>query len=200
MNYLKKTIIVTLLLITSNLLASVQDLTKIFETNFDKHYSYGRCGDNIMRLLAAARKEGIALYSAQIVEIENGGFSVFGMVNAEWVRESGKLNPLREDGGRRNLPGERNWYHHVVLEMDGYIFDYDFGNEPMILTKQEYFSKMFLDEVREGYGTFYVGAEEKKKTYKITLRNAIETLNAREQRTKLPEAPSIWLKDWLNTL
>ena len=41
-------------------------------------------------------------------------------------------------------PGESNWYHHVVLEHEGKIWDFDFMNEPTVLKASEYFEHMFL--------------------------------------------------------
>jgi hypothetical protein len=147
--------------------------------------------------LSSANKDGINLANANIVEITNAGFSVFGMVNVEQARESGRRNP-DPTSLWRNLPGERNWYHHVVLEMDGFIFDYDFTNSPTVLSKKQYFDSMFFNELRSNQGgDFYVGREEKMKDYRIEFYDAIDGLNSFENRTRGPAKTKMTLSEYL---
>ena len=178
--------------------ASVLEVKKIFEKTFLDYYVASRCGDNIMRLVTAIDEARLDLYPAKILTIENEGFSVFGMVNAEFARQGGRLNPNASSDGFRNLPGETNWYHHVVLDYDGYIFDYDFGNTPQVLKAQAYMDKMFLIEKKKSEGgDFYVGREEKLKKYKITIMDALKTLEARRNRVRSPEGVKLSLEDYL---
>jgi hypothetical protein len=174
-------------------------LSALFNRTFTTNYVSGRCGENILRLVTDADRAGINFYNAKIIQLENKGFSVFGMLNVEMARESGRLNPAYPASSTfRNLPGERNWYHHVVLEMDGLIFDYDFGNAPKIIPVADYFEQMFLKEKTKAEGgEFYVGREEKLKTYKINIIDAQATLRAREQRQRSPEGEVMTLGEYL---
>lgn len=159
-------------------------LVEEFKNTFKTHYTEGRCGDNILALLSRAEAKGIKIENARILEITNQGFSLFGLINAEFARQ---IN--RE-------PTENNWYHHVILEQDGYILDFDFGNKPVVLTVPEYFEKMFLDDKKVKYG-HYIGREEKLKTYEILERPAFETIQARRNKKPVPELRKIRLRDYL---
>jgi len=187
-------------LILSNLVWAAPDpaLVAMFKQDFKTQYEEGRCGDNILGFLRRAEQQGLKLYNARILEITNHGFSMFGMVHAEFARASGGFNPQAEQDGFRNLPGERNWYHHVVLESDGYIYDFDFGNRPQVLEVKNYFEKMFFEDKRKSEGgEFYVGREEKLKTYEILIRPGLETLEARQERRSSPELGKFKLETYL---
>ena len=174
------------------------ELVKHFTSTFNSNYEASRCGDNILQLLERAEKLQINLNGARIIEITNTGNSVFGMVNAEFARESGRLNPQYPASGFRNLPGETNWFHHVVLEKDGLIYDYDFGNNPKVVPVRTYFEKMFLTEKKRSEGgDFYVGPEEKLKYYELLLRPGIETLHSRRNRQVSPTEKVLKLADFL---
>jgi hypothetical protein len=196
--FMKTITFIFLVLLSFSSFASVKEVKKIFESTFIDYYVAARCGDNIMRLVNAIDEARLDLYPAKIITIENGGFSVFGMVNAEYARQGGRLNPNAAQDGFRNLPGERNWYHHVILDYDGYIFDYDFGNHAQVLKTKAYMEKMFLDEkTRSEGGEFFVGREEKLKKYKITILEALTTLQARRNRERSPEGVKTTLENYL---
>lgn len=164
-----------------------------FTKTYGSHYVEGKCGLNILNLLDRSEADGDDIYNAHVLEITNEGFSVFGLVNAEWARGA---------AARGTQPGERNWYHHVVLEDDGLIYDFDFANEATVLPVKEYFEKMFLEEKKgDGWssGTFYVGREDKLKTYKIVVRPGKETLEAHRSRKPSPEKQTLKLGEYLSS-
>ncbi len=167
--------------------ATQNALGRIFERRFYAGYEERRCGESIEGLVTAAQNAGLSLNKARVLSITHQGFSVFGLVNAEWVRESGRLLPGTENAGRRYEMGERNWHFHVILLYDGLIFDFDFGNEPQVFTVRDYFEQMFLNESREpGYGKHYVGRDEKRKNYQIEIRPALSS-NRVERNLSLGE-------------
>ena len=175
------------------------ELEKLFKSDFKKNYIQNQCGSNILNFLKRAETSGLNLYNANILEISNKGFSLFGLINAEFARESGRLNPNSSQDGIRQLPGESNWYHHVVLELDGEIYDFDFGNQPSVLSKELYFEKMFLNDKKKSEGgEHYIGREEKLKTYEILERPGLDTLKAREERRSSPVSKTLRLKEYLN--
>ena len=173
-------------------------LFRQFKAEYQKHYVENQCGSNILGLLRRAESKGQKVYNANILEISNKGFSLFGLINAEFARQSGAFNPNSSVDGIRNLPGETNWYHHVVLELDGDIYDFDFDNYPVVLSVREYFEKMFLNDKRpsEG-GERYIGRDEKLKTYEVIVRPGLETMRARSENRKSPEAPALRLQEFL---
>jgi hypothetical protein len=174
------------------------ELEKLFKNDFKKNYIQNQCGSNILNFLKRAEASGMNLYNANILEISNKGFSLFGLINAEYAREAGRLNPNSSQDGLRQLPGESNWYHHVVLELDGEIYDFDFGNRPSVLAKEYYFEKMFLNDKKKSEGgEHYIGREEKMKTYEILVRPGLDTLRAREERRSSPVSKTLRLKDYL---
>jgi hypothetical protein len=182
---------ILLFLLALNSYASLDDVKALFMETFDSGYESGKCGLNIMGLIRAADQKGIDLSQVKLVQITNEGFSVFGMVNVEMAREGGRLNPART----QRLPGETNWYHHVILEVENYIFDFDFTNGPVVLTKQQYFDAMFFSEVK-GKDNHYVGRENKMKDYKVSVTDAREVLIARQERRN-PQETKLKLLDYL---
>lgn len=162
-------------------------LQSLFEQRFETHYEEGKCGQNILGLVEAAR--GLAIADAQVLLIENRGFSVFGMVNVESAREAGRA--IRPQPARRPFreAGERNWYHHVILVFDGMVYDFDFTNRPTVLPVRDYLERMFLDEdPKPGYGGFYVGRDDKLKEYVFEVYSAADYLagRTRERGVKRP--------------
>lgn len=174
------------------------ELLRQFKNDFKKHYVENQCGSNILGFLRRAESKGVKVQNAHILEITNKGFSLFGLINAEFARESGRLNPDSDNDGFRNLPGETNWYHHVVLEMDGEIYDFDFGNNPVVVPVKAYFEKMFLNDKKtsEG-GERYIGRDEKLKTYEILVRPGLETIHARSENRQSPVKETLRLQDYL---
>ena len=174
-------------------------LQVLFESTFMSSYEEGRCGDNITGLIQKAHRQGMDLTRANVLMISNKGFSLFGLINVEYARSSGRLNPdYPELSEFRNLPGERNWYHHVILEMDGFIFDYDFGNMPVVLSVGEYFEQMFLDEESRPQDRISrIGRAEKLKGYEVEVVKAMDIIKAREQRIRTPDGKKMRLFQYL---
>lgn len=173
--------------------ANVPELKKIFEKTFSTHYAQGGCMNNIMRLVKEAQLKSIDLRRAQVLEIKNTGFSVFGRLNAELARDSG--SPAPAGSAFRYLAGETNWSYHVVLELDGYIFDYDFTNAPTVLPKEKYAELMFLQErPREEGGRFFSRREDKLYDYEILVHDASAALSARSSGKAMPVLQTTNLK------
>lgn len=144
---------------TSLLLA----LLTLFQANFQTGYEPAKCGQNISRFVAEAKASGLDMSGARILIIKNAGFSAVGLVNAEYARSS-------------RGPQDTNWFHHVILEVDDHIFDFDFGNSPEVLTRARYFEKMFLEEGPRGW---VVGKEEKLNSYVIEVEATKEKIPLR---------------------
>lgn len=163
------------------------ELIKMFKDSFTTNYVSGRCGDNITGLATRADEKRINLNNANILIIDNPGFTNFGMVNVEMAR-----------GALRSGPGPMNWFHHVVLEKDGMIYDFDFTNQPKIVSINVYFQNMFLsDKKGVGSDTDYVNPESKLKDYGVEILPAYEMLKARRARVKTPEGEKMKLRQYL---
>ncbi len=118
--------------------AVVSEFTRTFQSG----YREGKCGINIEQLLIRLRDQGVDLGRARVGVITNEGYR-FSVIHR---RNSGdELLPV-PSGDIRFVPGVFNFSHHVVLQYDGNIFDYDFGNEPTVLPLKAYIKKMFWDE------------------------------------------------------
>lgn len=141
---------------------------EVFERVYSRDYRIGRCGGNILELLREAKRQGLDLRGAQVVRLKNEGNSIFGMVNAEWARESGAKNPTYPKLGPSRLPGEKNWDFHVFLKRSKHVYDLDFGNDPVVPNWTDYLEKMFLKEPAPGTWQ-YVGRNRKLSEYQATL-------------------------------
>lgn len=120
------------------------------EVFYTSAYEPRQCGRNIMGLVKLAHERGIDLSRAHIVEIENKGYSNFGMVKAFVARGHGRLMGDEERAAAnlptsiRHHPGDAHWYYHAVLDYDGYVFDFDFTNAPRVVSRAEHGTAMFL--------------------------------------------------------
>ncbi len=186
----KFTILIVLLFFFTTSVWAQRTLKEEFVDTYVSGYQEGQCGKNILNLIGRGLDQDLDLKNAKIVEIVNKGFSMFGMVNAEYARSD----------RRDRMPDERNWYHHVILEKDGMIYDYDFGMSPSVQPVKAYFEKMFFIEKTTAQGAspgHYIGREEKLKTYQITIRPAVTTYEASINRQPYPAAKEMKLGDYL---
>lgn len=133
-----------------------------FREVFFRDYEESKCGQNIRRFITNF-PDPEQLQGAKVLGIENKGFSYFGLVRALNTRDTNFKGELRAT--------DKNWYHHVVLEKDGRIFDFDYGITPQTPSVEEYFDTMFLqcDKVRP---------HEKLKDYQVQVIDAQEYATA----------------------
>ncbi len=182
-------LVLVLAVTQSDRAAAAPALEALFQNRFETHYQERRCGDNILGLVRAARDQGIALEEARILMIENMGYSTFGMINVELARGSGKAG----------APGETNWYHHVILESEGRIYDFDYTNQPTVMGVREYFERMFLDEAKDVQPAFYhVGRENKLKDYTVEQHAALPYIEAISRRQPTPKPLTARLRQYLD--
>lgn len=154
-----------------------QGLNRLFSQRFFKNYKYSECILNIQDFINEAKKLKIDTSKIRVISITNKGHSNFGQVNAEFARSSGPKNPEYPSRGLKKFPGEKNWKFHVVLEESGFIFDFDLGNEPRILSVQEYFEKMFLDDRNLADEKVHASARDLKlNEYLISIYQGHENL------------------------
>lgn len=122
-------------------------------------YEERQCGSNVRRLLE--RLPDSELEGMKVLGIENKGFSYFGLVRALHTRDTDRHgNPRTTD---------KNWYHHVVMEKDGRIFDFDYGTRALTPTVKEYCDSMFFNDDK-------VSTEKKMSDYEIQVIDAREYL------------------------
>ncbi len=169
-----------------------------FQEVFFTHYTPRKCGENILNFIAYTHKKGIDLSQAHILKLTNTRYSVFGMLNAEYAREAGRINHEFPKSGLQNHPGESNWHQHIILEIEGHIYDFDFSNEPTVLTVQEYFEKMFLQEkTKAENGEFFVGRKEKLENYQVEVLPALDSYFAIQNKESYPESVKLSLGEYL---
>lgn len=186
-----KRIVLLLILLQINFTVALADgeLIKMFQDSYVTNYVSGRCGDNIRGLVSRADAKRLNLNQANVLIIENKGFTLMGMINVEHARGS----------RRHGEPGPTNWFHHVVLEKDGLIYDFDFGSSPSVVSVKKYFEKMFLsDKKGEGSTIDYVNPESKLQDYEVEIINSIDIINAQRNRVATPEGKKMRLRQYLN--
>lgn len=171
--------------------ADVERLKALFEKNFHTFYQEGKCGQNIERLVRAAVRQGIDLSGAEVVHLENQGLDTFGMVAAHQARET-----VDWDGNRVGI--DMNWFFHVVLLADGYVFDFDFRNVPTVLDVRSYFYENFLPTKKKQDFGFRSG---KLGSYLLTLYSVRAADPEESSSPSLLNPPRTfymreYLKDW----
>lgn len=169
-------LILALLLSASTAFAHTP-IAPVFESTFESNYRAGECGTNIMNLVKIAKQGGLDVSTARVIQIKNNGNFNFGMVGGYEARNYSYPPPTRE---RVAYAGLRNWYHHVVLEHDGYIYDYDFGTAPRVLPISDYFELMLLPEKKWSLGSHITTRDERLKGYQIEIHAAEDTLSGQK--------------------
>ncbi|MBL7714218.1 MAG: hypothetical protein JNL01_02045 [Bdellovibrionales bacterium] len=133
--------------------ADIAAITQQFRASFrdDTIYTDGRCGPNVTRFIDILKNKRINIRGLQIVEIKDRGLSSLEGAHPYLARGRGSLQrngPCAERGTR--APGEAEWFHHVILTADGMVFDFDYTNNPTVVTLNEYFITMFLPPEARG--------------------------------------------------
>lgn len=156
----------------------VERMKQLFATHFAAPaiYQPGDCGNNIMSFINLAARSGIDLRDATIIRFKNEGDDNFGMVLAYPAR----------NGRGPGAPGQRFWDFHVVMDYDGWVFDFDFTNGPLVLKRGQYVPMMFMPPTDDS------GASENM----VFPRYLVEALSAGDYQAlrRNPRAPGIgWI-------
>ena len=168
-------------MLTSPILTA-SEIKAEFKTSFYNNYTSGKCGPNILNFIQKVENLGIDIKRGKVLKISNKGYHTFVMVNAEKART--------KNGG----PSEKNWYHHVIFELDGFIYDFDYFNLPTVDQVSVYFNKMFLIEDKKTKGSsLYVGKENKLRDYQVEIISIDAALNRAKYKSKI-----LKLSDFLN--
>ncbi len=154
-----------------NSLASIE-FNNLFNELYYSEYRAQRCGENIRELLTYAEAKSLKISDAKVLVLRNKGLSVFGQVNALHARTP----------SLQYSANERNWRFHVLLMKGHFIYDFDFGNEPKIISVDQYFYKMFLNE--EARSSFKIDPEQKMDDYIVEFYNSLEYQKGEEHILK----------------
>lgn len=173
--------------------ADLVGISHIFKKTFwTSHYQERFCGRNIEGLVQKAIDARLDLSNAQILQITDPHGSMFGMVQAVVARESGRLIEPARTLPKRN-PGVMNWYFHVVLMVEGKILDYDFTNQPRILSLNQYMNEMFIPADKMTNKKWKI---DKMKSYRLKSFPAEDYMLRLSQRMTVQEiATETLLKD-----
>lgn len=175
--------------------ADLKGISKIFQDSFwTSHYEERFCGKNIEKLVRKAIDARLDLSGAQIIQITDQSGWMFGMVNALQAREGGRLITPAQTSPERS-PGEKNWYFHVVLLVEGKVIDYDFLSQATIYPLKDYLNAMFVPEKRLTDLEYKLS---KMKGYKIKSYPAEDYILRQGQRLSVEEiAQEYYLKDFV---
>lgn len=132
-----RTLLVLLALLFSQVTLATT-LKKLFEDNFYTLHVPGRCGQNIMNFLELAQKENIDLTGAEIINVEGG------WVEPKFVRNGGYTPKVPGPAGLTYEPAPRYYYFHVFLIHKNKVYDFDYGNKPVVANIRTYFDKMWI--------------------------------------------------------
>ena len=113
-------------------------LETLFKDHFYTLHVAGKCGQNIMNFLDLAQKENLDLTGAEIIKVEGG------WVEPIYVRNDGYAPKIPGPEGIIHPPGPKYFYFHIFLIHDGKVYDFDYGNTPVVPTVKTYFKKMWL--------------------------------------------------------
>jgi hypothetical protein len=164
---------VTLVFALCNL--SLAEVPQYFSSFYHQSYQSRKCGENVLNFFRGLSQSGNDISALTMVTIENKGFSVFGMVNAEKARAA--------PGSRKNTE-ERNWYHHIfAIDAVGTVYDFDYLSEPSPRPFSFYVEDMFLNELectQPISGEFCAGRAEKLDSYELSFYRAKEILSGSE--------------------
>lgn len=131
-------LILAVALAFSSSLSFAGTLEKLFEDNFFTLHVPNRCGQNIMNFLKLAEKENFDLSGAEIINVEGG------WVEPQYVRNEGYAPKVPGPAGLVHKPGRKYFYFHIFLIHDGKVYDFDYGNTPVVPSIKTYFKKMWL--------------------------------------------------------
>jgi len=138
-------------------------LKTLFQQNFNHLYVANQCGSNIKNFVALARSKNIDVDSGWIVKVTNRGNTEIHQVPAMKAREAGAIIEdvyfqyfKKTSFGHRQIKeipkhvrvreaGPTKWVHyHSFFLFENHIFDFDFTNQPRVLTSEAYVNEMFL--------------------------------------------------------
>lgn len=140
--------ILLILFSTPSFAADLAQLRELFVKNFKSKYESRKSVQNIENLVRDAIEQGIDLMGAELVEIRNEARETYGLISVFQARE---LSPSSGDRGMSPSYSRTplNWSFHHFLLADGMVFDFDFRNDPTILTIDSYINEMFIPKSRQ---------------------------------------------------
>lgn len=143
-------------------------LKQLFTENFYTIHRPGFCGQNIMNFLKLADEKGIDLRGAEIINVDGG------WVAPLYVRNEGYAPKVPGPAGLTHQPGEKFFYFHIFLVFEGHVYDFDYGNSPVMPKINEYFKKM------------WISGKERDKFLYLKTYDAIEYLQGKPMPTDTP--------------
>lgn len=182
--------LIALILFSTSLVASPL-LKKEFTDTFVSHYVNNKCGQNIMNLVRRASGKGVDMSKAKIIKLTGGGY----IMQALFARNEGTRLPS-PIGDIVFSPGVSPMYFHVVLEKDGLIYDFDYGNQPTVVPVKKYLEKMWLEIPANTGGTIVDKLPYRLKSYEVNLLSAQQYLDD----VRFPEDRILSLNDFYHSL
>jgi hypothetical protein len=150
--------------------ADLPALSKLYQENYQRFYKHGLCGQNILRLLEEAHRQGIDLSNVSVLKIEGAGF----------LETSGFYT--RHAKNQRAMLG----YFHVVMVADNIVFDFDLADK-LMPTLENYVRLQFTPPY-EPFIIFGISYQAQKELpwWKVTRF---------EWHDYLQQAPMTWKKN-----
>jgi hypothetical protein len=144
-------------------------LKQLFSENFYTIHKAGYCGQNILNFLKVADEKGIDLRGAEIINVDGG------WVSPLYVRNGGYTPKIPGKAGVTFAPSEKLYYFHIFLIHEGHVYDFDYGNTPVVPKIGEYFKKMWLT------------GKDRDKTLSLKAYDATEYLQGKPMPANAPQ-------------
>jgi hypothetical protein len=110
------------------------------------------------------------------------------MVAALQAREQGRyIDRGAQRGSPQREAGDTNWYYHAFVVADGYVFDFDYLNNPSVLHIVDYMYAMFIPNAKRtdtqfiqnkfgGYYLSFYGIKpvEPWESYRVPINEILE--------------------------
>jgi hypothetical protein len=159
---------------------------ELYEEAYSEVYQSGLCGRNIRIFLQW-------LESASDFNIDRA--RVLTLFSRNRSGENQNFRPHERRGGFPS--GDETWSHHVVLDYNGRIYDFDIAGGPMVYRRASYFRIMFSPEERQSMYGRYIPARAYKRNFNTIGGKYASDDRVMEQQNVDAETISLDRQRWL---
>ena len=156
------------------------ELVSLFNSYFDESYKTNSCGENAFGFIEAAQKKMGAAKDLYFVRVENIGISnIEGMLQAEAAGGMGSVV--------KGMRPDANWFYHAfVLDKSGFVYDFNYEEDLVVLPLDQYLENMWLNDdeckfperKRDRYQQVCIPREERLKSYQFSVIAGEATLGS----------------------
>lgn len=170
----------------------------LFEIRFEeefknrKTYCAGYCDENIYTFLAKLQTEGINISQAQVLIVLYDS-TLTDLANSYTKRS------LKPQKARSPEAAPLGWTYHVILQVEGRIYDFDYGRQAMAPSLKDYFNSMWVGTMPFSFNPLErikmraIPAQEYLKKYEVQNPDSF-----REMRFDETHYPHVSVEEYLS--